>query len=946
MESEDHPKPEEKKRVRYVRAIGPRLRILLYVVFGLVALLGANSIYLASITFLEYVRSPEVYQNYFYQLMFLAHLVLGLGLIIPYLIFGVLHMRNASNRPNRRAVNVGYALFAMGLLVLVTGVGLTRIDIFGLKNVGLKDPSLRSIAYWVHVIAPLLAVWLYVLHRLAGPKIKWKTGLRFAGATGIVILLMVGLHGFHPQSEVAKSVEGEKYFEPSLARTATGNFIPEKTLMMDQYCLNCHQDAYDGWFHSSHHFSSFNNPFYLFSVDETRKVALERDGNVKSSRWCAGCHDPVPFFSGKFDDPDFDIHNHPTAHAGITCTSCHAITSVDSVKGNADYTIAEPVHYPFTYSTNKFLQYVNNQLVKAKPAFHKKMFLKDFMKTEEFCGTCHKVSLPGEVTHYKEWLRGQNHYDSFLLSGPGHGARSFYFPKKTSENCSSCHMPLKESNDFGADYFKEGDRTRRYIHDHLFASANTALPYLRGDFDIIKEHEKFSKDSMRIDIFGLKEGDDISAPLIAPLRPQLPELEKGKTYIIELVIRTLRLGHIFTQGTSDSNEIWLDVAVKSGDRIIGRSGGLGDHKEVDPWSHFVNTYMLDKNGDRIDRRNAQDIFTPLYSNQMPPGTGFVVHYRLTVPEDIDGPIDIAATLNYRKFDTIYYNYVFGDGYEKGGPFVKVNDLPIREMATDSIQLRVKGLEDTTPAPAPSLESPIIEWQRWNDYGIGLLLKGKSGSVKGELIQATEAFEKVESLGRPDGPVNLARVYIKEGRLNDAAAALQRASQFDPPPPPWLAAWLSGLVNKQNGDLEEAIHQFTSILEDNYPALTERGFDFSRDYVVINELGLSLFELAKRERNNKSRQEELLNQAVSRFNSVLEIDPENLTAHYNLGIIYARMGEENKSAFHLDKHAIYKTDDNARDSAVNKARTNNPAANHASQAIVIYDLQRDGASDYR
>ena len=30
------------------------------------------------------------------------------------------------------------------------------------------------------------------------------------------------------------------------------------------------------------------------------------DGNVQGSRFCAGCHDPVPFFSGAFDDPKFD----------------------------------------------------------------------------------------------------------------------------------------------------------------------------------------------------------------------------------------------------------------------------------------------------------------------------------------------------------------------------------------------------------------------------------------------------------------------------------------------------------------------------------------------------------------------------------------------------------------------------------------------------------------
>ena len=66
-------------------------------------------------------------------------------------------------------------------------------------------------------------------------------------------------------------------------------------------------------------------------------------------------------------------------------------------------------------------------------------------------------------------------------------------------------------------------------------------------------------------------------------------------------------------------------------------------------------------------------------------------------------------------------------------------------------------------------SPIKEvWQRWNDYGIGLLLEGGAkGGQKGELKQAEEVFKKVAELGRADGWVNLARVYQKEGRIPDA-----------------------------------------------------------------------------------------------------------------------------------------------------------------------------------
>src|SRR6185503_9737809 len=129
------------------------------------------------------------------------------------------------------------------------------------------------------------------------------------------------------------------------------------------------------------------------------------------------------------------------------------------------------------------------------------------------------------------------------------------------------------------------------------------------------------KDVMRIDIFGVKEGGTVDGKLIAPIRPAVPTLKPGQNYLFEVVIRTVKMGHPFTQGTVDSNEIWVDVAAASGQKVVGRSGGMGKANEVDPWSHFVNVYMLDRDGNRIDRRNPQDIFTPLYNNQIPPGAG-------------------------------------------------------------------------------------------------------------------------------------------------------------------------------------------------------------------------------------------------------------------------------------------------------------------------------------
>jgi tetratricopeptide (TPR) repeat protein len=945
--SEQIPQRNPDTRKKYVRAIGPRLRALLYFIFALVAILAANSVYLSAISFLEWLKTDPntTYQNWFYMVMFGTHLGLGLLLVLPVVIFGLVHMRNAHNRPNRRAVKVGYLLLTTSLVVLITGLLLTRIDIFQFKSVGLKNPNARSVAYWAHVITPLFAIWLYVLHRLAGPRIKWRVGLRWGGAVGLATVVMVLLHTAHPRKNQVASAEGAKYFEPSLARTASGNFIPAKTLMMDSYCLNCHRDAYQGWFHSAHHFSSFNNKPYLFSVRETRQVSLKRDGNVKAARWCAGCHDVVPFFSGAFDNPSYNDVDDPTSQAGITCTACHAITHVNSTKGNADYTIDEPIHYPFAYSTNRFLQYINQQLVKAKPEFHKKTFLKPFMRSAEFCSTCHKVSIPGDLNHYKDFLRGQNHYDTYLLSGvSGHGAKSFYYPDQAKQNCDACHMPLKESADFGANYFNPTNDSARYIHSHQFPAANTGVPYLRGDTNTIVVAQEFLKGSLRVDIFGIKEGGAIDNPLTAPLRPKIPALKRGQRYLIEVVLRTLKLGHPFTQGTVDSNEAWLETLVRSGDRRIGHNGGLGAYGEVDPWAHFLNVYMLDRDGNRVDRRNPQDIFTPLYNHQIPPGAGQVVHYEIVVPDNQIQPLTVEVKLHYRKFDTIYMNYVFNTNYVKGAPFTMTNALPITTIASDKITFPIEGVnvEAVQLAALAAQTSSIPVWQRWNDYGIGLLLEGNIGAEKGELIQAAEAFDRVEKLGRADGPVNLARVYYKEGRLDDAVEALKRAAKCDPPAPRWTVAWLNGLVNKQNGLLDQAIMEFRSILEDRYPELDQRGFDFSKDYEVINELGQAYFERAKMERADPVRQKEFLNLAVAAFQQTLALDSENLTAHYTLAQIYSQLGDEAEASYHREEHAKYLPDYNAQDHAVSVARRANPAADHAAQATVIYPLQRPAA----
>jgi 6-phosphogluconolactonase (cycloisomerase 2 family) len=57
-----------------------------------------------------------------------------------------------------------------------------------------------------------------------------------------------------------------------------------------------------------------------------------------------------------------------------------------------------------------------------------------------------------------------------------------------------------------------------------------------------------------------------------------------------------------------------------------------------------------------------------------------------------------------------------------------------------------------------------------------------------------------------------------------------------------------------------------------------------------------------------------------------------------------LGDAQREQRHRQLHARYKKDDNAAEVAIPAARRRYPAANHAAEALVIYDLQRDGDRD--
>ncbi len=91
-------------------------------------------------------------------------------------------------------------LFASALILLSSGLLLTRAIPLG----EMRDPIAQQATYWLHVVTPLVVVWLFVLHRLAGPRIRWRAGAVIALLAGVFAVAGIYFHSQDPVSGTCK----------------------------------------------------------------------------------------------------------------------------------------------------------------------------------------------------------------------------------------------------------------------------------------------------------------------------------------------------------------------------------------------------------------------------------------------------------------------------------------------------------------------------------------------------------------------------------------------------------------------------------------------------------------------------------------------------------------------------------------------------------------------
>jgi len=182
-------------------------------------------------------------------------------------------------------------------------------------------------------------------------------------------------------------------------------------------------------------------------------------------------------------------------------------------------------------------------------------------------------------------------------------------------------------------------------------------------------------------------------------------------------------------------------------------------------------------------------------------------------------------------------------------------LPIITLAQAETKLAVgAGKTEWNPVVAKP------ERERWNDWGIGLLLQG-------DLKGAEYAFKKVTEAepGYADGWLNVARALIQEGENDAAKPYVKKALELDPHL--GRTYFFQAMIEKADGNYDAALRSLQTAAS-MYP----------RDRVVLNQIARIQF---------LTRQ---YNEAIRTLEKVCDVDPEDLQMHYTMMLCYRGLGD--------------------------------------------------------
>jgi Tfp pilus assembly protein PilF len=635
-------------------------------------------------------------------------------------------------------------------------------------------------------------------------------------------------------------------FTPGNVQAEGEGFLQPGSYPSAEYCGTCHQEAYSQW-RQALHSNSFRTPFYRTSVN---LLIRDPERGPALARHCDSCHNPIGVLSGALTE-DSKVDRAKFDSDGLTCTTCHSVVSLDSTNGNGSLKMGVPAVI-VDENGERIPGEVPFDMILRHPERHSKAVMHDFLHTPEFCAACHKANLPAPLNDYK-FIRAFTAYDEWQQSKfSQRNPLTFYTADFSS--CQGCHMKRATATlpEYGA---KHGT-----FVSHRWLAGNTAVPFYYGFDEQLQKTIDFLRTGnyMKVDLFALK--DVSGGPLVAPLGSTPVSLKPDETVEVSVVIQNKAIGHSFIPEVRDLYEAFVCFTVTdAAGAVIYKSGYLEPDGMLDRGAHSFTNRPVDMTGNFVENHKVWTIHSVAYDNTIQSGRSALVRYQFLIPADAKGPITVTAAVNYRHLRQSYLNNVLGPDHPA---------YPVVEIASRS---RTLNIGDNAPTEPLANDNP--DWMRWNNVGIGYL-----DSLQYE--DAIRAFEQVVKL-RPDykdGYINVGLTYIEWEKYTEARGPLEEALTIHPDDARALY-YLAQLERRQRhteaevADLEKVVAQ--------YPQ--------SRD--ARRELGISYY------------QQHRSDEALAQFKALQAIDPDDVAAHYNLSILYRRMGMKAKAA---EEAALYTT----------------------------------------
>lgn len=252
----------------------------------------------------------------------------------------------------------------------------------------------------------------------------------------------------------------------------------------------CHVDFYQQWS------QAMMSQAYTHAWDEIEyfKLAVphaEKDPKVAGVKaGCNGCHAPMSFLAGDVPPPKPEANSR--ANESVSCDVCHTITGF---KGDT------PFNFNYISEPGKVKQGPREGLVSPVHETRRN----DFLRTAEFCGTCHNEKDP-----YGIWVKS-THLE--WKEGPY---------AKQGVVCQDCHMTFAPGR-----VAAMGGKEVPDAAQHLFHGAH--------------------------------DNGKVRGTIELRIHPDIREVEPGERMKFTVALFNQKTGHKFPTGSAEERLVWLHV---------------------------------------------------------------------------------------------------------------------------------------------------------------------------------------------------------------------------------------------------------------------------------------------------------------------------------------------------------------------------------------------------